>query len=206
MNKVKQKSYYKFLLFNVVLQAIKSWIVLSFPQNRREFFTWVRIKTTVEIPIIALVLYFVLFSPFHFIPSLSLQAQERFQSYPPWALGMCFALIIVAMLPLPVVFIARHFNLMSDGSNKLSVSYRKTMMKDISNLEEQDEARFILGGKPGEVPSSGPARRPFLTPGGNKPMDSLSPNICYGTSYQNAAISPTTPTTPTTPVTPESDS
>ncbi|XP_005469626.1 sodium-dependent neutral amino acid transporter SLC6A17 isoform X2 [Oreochromis niloticus] len=133
-------------------------------------------------------------------------AQERFQSYPPWALGMCFALIIVAMLPLPVVFIARHFNLMSDGSNKLSVSYRKSMMKDISNLEEQDEARFILGGKPGEAPSSGPARKPFLTPGGNKPMDSLSPNICYGTSYQNAAISPTTPTTPSTPLTPESDS
>lgn len=119
---------------------------------------------------------------------------------------MCFALIVVAMLPLPVVFIARHFNLMSDGSNKLSVSYHKSMMKDISNLEEQDEARFILGGKPGEAPSSGPARKPFLTPGGNKPMDSLSPNICYGTSYQNAAISPTTPTTPSTPLTPESDS
>uniref|UniRef100_A0A3Q1IY17 Transporter n=1 Tax=Anabas testudineus TaxID=64144 RepID=A0A3Q1IY17_ANATE len=134
-------------------------------------------------------------------------AQERFQSYPPWALAMCFALIIVAVLPLPIVFIARHFNLMSDGSNKLSVSYRKTMMKDISNLEEQDEARFILGAKPGEAPSV-PARRAYLTPGGKKPLDpnSLSPNSCYGTSYQNAAISPTTPTTPTSPITPESDS
>ncbi|CAK6955535.1 sodium-dependent neutral amino acid transporter SLC6A17-like [Scomber scombrus] len=81
-------------------------------------------------------------------------AQERFQSYPPWALAMCFALIVVAMLPLPLVFIARHFNLISDGSNKLSVSYRKTMMKDMSNLEEQDEAKFILGAKPGDTPSS----------------------------------------------------
>ncbi|TNN85607.1 Sodium-dependent neutral amino acid transporter SLC6A17 [Liparis tanakae] len=136
-------------------------------------------------------------------------AQERFESYPPWALVMCFALIFVAMLPLPVVYIARRFNLMSDGSNKLSVSYRKTMMKDISNLEEQDESRFILGAKPGEAPASAPAsapeRKAFLTPGGTKPQDtnSLSPNICYGTSYQNAAISPTTPTTPATP---ESDS
>lgn len=139
---------------------------------------------------------------------MCLQAQERFQSYPPWALAMCFALIIVAMLPLPVVYIARRFNLMSDGSNKLSVSYRKTMMKDISNLEEQDESRFILGAKPGEAPSSTPARRPYLTPGGTKTLDpnSLSPNICYGTSYQNAAISPTTPTTPTMPTTPDSDS
>lgn len=142
---------------------------------------------------------------------MCLQAQERFQSYPPWALAMCFALIVVAMLPLPLVYIARRFNLISDGSNKLSVSYRKTMMKDISNLEEQDEARSILGAKPGEAPSSGPARKAYLAPGTNKPLDpnSLSPNSCYGTSYQNAAISPTTPTTsttPTTPVTPESDS
>uniref|UniRef100_A0A4W6G136 Transporter n=1 Tax=Lates calcarifer TaxID=8187 RepID=A0A4W6G136_LATCA len=123
-------------------------------------------------------------------------AQERFQSYPPWALAMCFALIIVAMLPLPVVFIARHFNLMSDGSNKLSVSYRKTMMKDMSNLEEQDEARSILGAKPGEVPSSVPTRKAYLTPGGNKPLDpnSLSPNSCYGSS---ADIAPTPPN-PTT--------
>lgn len=121
---------------------------------------------------------------------------------------MCFALIVVAMLPLPVVFIARRLNLMSDGSNKLSVSYRKTMMKDMSNLEEQDEARFILCAKPGEAPSSAPAHRAYLTPGGTKTLDanSLSPNSCYGTSYQNAAISPTTPTTPTTPATPESDS
>lgn len=136
---------------------------------------------------------------------MGLQAQERFQSYPPWALAMCFALIVVAMLPLPVVFIARRFNLISDGSNKLSVSYRKTMMKDTSNLEEQDEARFILGAKPGDAPPSVASRKAYLTPGQNKPLDpnSLSPNSCYGTSYQNAAISPTTPSTPTTP---ESDS
>ncbi|XP_013864480.1 sodium-dependent neutral amino acid transporter SLC6A17-like [Austrofundulus limnaeus] len=124
---------------------------------------------------------------------------------------MCFALIVLAMLPLPVIFIARHFNLMTDGSNKLSVTYRKSMMKDISNLEEQDEARFILGAKAGEAPLSGPGRRPYVTPRGNTSLDpnSLSPNVCYGTSYQNAAISPTTPTTPptpVTPVTPESDS
>lgn len=118
---------------------------------------------------------------------------------------MCFALIFVAMLPLPVVFIARHFNLLSDGSNKLSVSYRKTMMKDMSNLETPDETHFILT-KPGEAPPPLAPHRALLAPGwNNKPLDpnSLSPKSCYGTGYQNAAISPTTPTTPTTP---ESDS
>uniref|UniRef100_A0AAY4B9Z1 Transporter n=1 Tax=Denticeps clupeoides TaxID=299321 RepID=A0AAY4B9Z1_9TELE len=84
-------------------------------------------------------------------------ATERFQSYPPWALAMCFALIIIAMLPLPVVFIARKFNLLPDGSNKLSVSYKKSMMKDISNLE--DETRFILSKNPSEAPSPMPTHR-----------------------------------------------
>ena len=82
---------------------------------------------------------------------------------------MCVSLIVVAMLPLPVVFIARHFNLMSDGSNKLSVSYRKGMMKDISNLEEVDETRFILGAKnPGDTPSPKPSSRAYLGP--TKPL------------------------------------
>ncbi|XP_056462445.1 sodium-dependent neutral amino acid transporter SLC6A17-like [Gadus chalcogrammus] len=127
-------------------------------------------------------------------------AQERFESYPPWALGMCYALIFAALLPLPVVFIARHFNLMSDGSNKLSVSYRKTMMKEMSSLETPDESHFILT-KPGEAPPPLPPHRALLAPGG-KPLDpnSLSPKSCYGTGYQNAAISPGTP------ITPESDS
>ncbi|CAL8402183.1 unnamed protein product [Arctogadus glacialis] len=117
-------------------------------------------------------------------------AKERFESYPPWALGMCYALIFAALLPLPVVFIARHFNLMSDGSNKLSVSYRKTMMKEMSSLETPDESHFILT-KPGEAPPPLPPHRALLAPGG-KPVDpnSLSPKSCYGTGYQNAATTP----------------
>uniref|UniRef100_A0A8C7JD45 Transporter n=1 Tax=Oncorhynchus kisutch TaxID=8019 RepID=A0A8C7JD45_ONCKI len=81
-------------------------------------------------------------------------ASEKFLSYPPWALGVAYSLIIAAMLPLPCVFIARHFNLLSDGSNKLSVSYRKGMTKDLSGLEEENESRFILGkGTPSPSPS-----------------------------------------------------
>ncbi|TMS19796.1 Sodium-dependent neutral amino acid transporter SLC6A17 [Larimichthys crocea] len=182
--------------------------MLGFRPYKIYFYLWKYVSPLCLIVLISATVIEMAISPPGYNAWVQELAQERFQSYPPWALAMCFALIVVAMLPLPIVFIARRFNLMSDGSNKLSVSYRKTMMKDISNLEEQDEARFILGSKPGEVPSSVPTRKNYLTPGGTKPLDpnSLSPNSCYGTSYQNAAISPTTPTTPTTPATPESDS
>lgn len=39
------------------------------------------------------------------------QGMERFQSYPTWASAMAYFLIVVALLPLPVIFIARRFNL-----------------------------------------------------------------------------------------------
>uniref|UniRef100_A0A8C7Z6K0 Transporter n=1 Tax=Oryzias sinensis TaxID=183150 RepID=A0A8C7Z6K0_9TELE len=182
--------------------------MLGFRPSILYFYLWKYVSPLCLIVLISATVIEMAISPPGYNAWVEELAQEQFQSYPSWALVMCFALIAVAMLPLPLVFIARQFNLMSDGSNKLAVSYRKTMMKDISSLEDQDEARSILGAKPGEAPSSAAARRPFLTPGSNKPLDpnSLSPNICYGTGYQNAAISPTTPSTPPTPATPESDS
>lgn len=71
---------------------------------------------------------------------------------------------------------------MSDGSNKLSVSYHKSMMKDISNLEEVDETHFILGKNPRETPSPKLPSQAYLVPQGTKPLEntnSLSANSCY---------------------------
>lgn len=113
------------------------------------------------------------------------QGAERFLSYPPWALGMAYSLVVVSMLPLPIVFIARRFNLISDGSNKLSVSYRKGMMKDMSNLEEQDEQRFILGKNPSEAPSPMPVPRAYLGPGGTHEMTNTNYGTSTKTGYQN---------------------
>nr|KAF6304997.1 solute carrier family 6 member 17 [Pipistrellus kuhlii] len=73
------------------------------------------------------------------------EAAERYLYFPDWAMALLILLIVLATLPIPVVFVLRHFHLLADGSNTLSVSYKKgRMMKDISNLEENDETRFIL--------------------------------------------------------------
>ena len=129
-----------------------------------------------------LLLFFAILLFLHFV---LLKGSERFHSYPPWALAMAYSLIVVAMLPLPIVFIVRHFNLISDGSNKLSVSYRKGMMKDISNLEEQDEQRFILSKNPSEAPSPMPAHRAYLGPGGTQEMTNTNYGTSTKTGYQN---------------------
>lgn len=104
---------------------------------------------------------------------------------------MCFALIIVAMLPLPLVFIARHFNWLPDGSNKLSVSYRKSLTKDTSNLE--DETRFILGKNTSETPSPMPSHRAYLGPGSTSPVELITNSTSisgYGSSYQTNPVAP----------------
>lgn len=100
-------------------------------------------------------------------------------------MAILISLIILASLPLPLVFILRQFHLMSDGSNALSVTYKKgRMMKDISNLEDNDETRFILSKVPSETPSPMPTHRSYLGPGSNSPMEmSSAPNGRYGSGY-----------------------
>ncbi|KFP86789.1 Sodium-dependent neutral amino acid transporter SLC6A17, partial [Acanthisitta chloris] len=113
------------------------------------------------------------------------EAAEKFLFYPTWAMAILISLIILASLPLPLVFILRQFHLVSDGSNALSVTYKKgRMMKDISNLEDNDETRFILSKVPSETPSPMPTHRSYLGPGGNSPMEmSSAPNGRYGSGY-----------------------
>ncbi|KAB0363894.1 hypothetical protein FD755_001246 [Muntiacus reevesi] len=113
------------------------------------------------------------------------EAAERYLYFPNWAMAILITLIVVAVLPIPVVFVLRHFHLLSDGSNTLSVSYKKgRMMKDISNLEENDETRFILSKVPSEAPSPMPTHRSYLGPGSTSPLEtSGNPNGRYGSGY-----------------------
>uniref|UniRef100_A0A674JSR5 Transporter n=1 Tax=Terrapene triunguis TaxID=2587831 RepID=A0A674JSR5_9SAUR len=117
------------------------------------------------------------------------EATEKFLYYPTWAMAILICLIILATLPLPVVFILRQFHLVSDGSNALSVTYKKgRMMKDISNLEDNDETRFILSKVPSETPSPMPVHRSYLGPGNASPMEmSSAPNGRYGSGYHLAS-------------------
>ncbi|CAG07494.1 unnamed protein product, partial [Tetraodon nigroviridis] len=127
--------------------------MLGFRPYTFYYYMWRYVSPTILVALIAATVIEMAISPAGYNAWVESEGAERFHSYSPWALAMAYSLIVVAMLPLPLVYVARRFNLISDGSNKLSVSYRKGMMKDISNLEEQDEQRFILGKNPSETPS-----------------------------------------------------
>ncbi|XP_060786821.1 sodium-dependent neutral amino acid transporter SLC6A17 [Neoarius graeffei] len=165
--------------------------MLGFKPYRLYFYLWKYVSPACLLVLITASIIEMAISPPGYNAWVQDQALERFQSYPPWALAMCFALIIVAMLPLPLVFIARHFNWLPDGSNKLSVSYRKSLTKDTSNLE--DETRFILGKNPSETPSPMPSHRAYLGPGNTSPVELITNSTSisgYGSSYQTNPVPP----------------
>ncbi|XP_041656053.1 sodium-dependent neutral amino acid transporter SLC6A17 [Cheilinus undulatus] len=159
--------------------------MLGFRPYSFYYYMWRYVSPAILVVLIAATVIEMAVSPAGYNAWVESEGAEKFHSYPPWALAMAYALIITAMLPLPLVFIARRFNLISDGSNKLSVSYRKGMMKDMSNLEEQDEQRFILGKNPSEAPSPMPPHRTFLGPGGAHEMTNTNYGTSTKTGYQN---------------------
>lgn len=159
--------------------------MLGFRPYSFYYYMWRYVSPAVLVVLIIATVIEMAVSPAGYNAWVESEGAEKFHSYPPWALAMAYALIVTAMLPLPLVFIARHFNLISDGSNKLSVSYRKGMMKDMSNLEEQDEQRFILSKNPSEAPSPMPPHRTLLGPGGAHEMTNTNYGTSTKTGYQN---------------------
>ncbi|XP_020512753.1 sodium-dependent neutral amino acid transporter SLC6A17 [Labrus bergylta] len=159
--------------------------MLGFRPYSFYYYMWRYVSPAILVLLIIATVIEMAVSPAGYNAWVESEGAESFHSYPPWALAMAYALIVAAMLPLPLVFIARHFNLISDGSNKLSVSYRKGMMKDMSNLEEQDEQRFILSKNPSEAPSPMPPHRTLLGPGGAHEMTNTNYGTSTKTGYQN---------------------
>ncbi|KAJ7332874.1 hypothetical protein JRQ81_015054 [Phrynocephalus forsythii] len=149
--------------------------MLGFRPYRFYFYTWKYISPLCMAGLMIASVIQLVVTPPGYNAWIREEAAEKYVYYPQWALGILVSLIILAILPLPVIFILRQFHLVSDGSNALSVTYKKgRMMKDISNLEDNDETRFILSKVPSETPSPMPTHRSYLGPGTTSPMEMTS--------------------------------
>lgn len=74
--------------------------------------------------------------------------------YPTWAVITCISLVILAIMPVPVVFLLRHFNIIKQNNSSLSsVSYKKgRIIKESPPPGEFDDTSLIGGKMPGEAP------------------------------------------------------
>lgn len=118
-----------------------------------------------------------------FLPSV-LQANKVKMGYPTWALVFCIFLIVVAMLPVPIVFFLRFFNIIDDNSGGNSaVSYKKgRIIKEIP-LPEEEGSSLIQGKSPSPMTASAIYRKQGDS---ERPDVETASNGCYGIDYSMA--------------------
>jgi solute carrier family 6 amino acid/orphan transporter-like 15/16/17/18/20 len=111
------------------------------------------------------------------------KASEEFLSYPPWGMVVCISLMVIAILPVPIVFIVRLCNLIDDSSGNLaSVTYKRgRVLKEPVNLEG-DDASLIHGKIPSEMSSPNFGKNIYRKQSGSPTLDT-APNGRYGIGY-----------------------
>ena len=100
-------------------------------------------------------------------------------------LAVCISLVVAAILPVPVVFALRYFNIIDDNAGGLStVSYKKgRIIKESARAEEDDDASLIAAKSPSEAPSPMPGNSIYRKPSSGVPDADMAPNGRYGIGY-----------------------
>lgn len=100
--------------------------------------------------------------------------------YPTWAIVLFISLIVVAMAPVPVIFVLRYFNVIQENDSSLSsVSYKKgRIIKESPQPGGDDDASLIRG----KTPSASPADIGYRKQSGGPEADAL-PNGTNGVGY-----------------------
>ncbi|XP_055506732.1 sodium-dependent neutral amino acid transporter B(0)AT2 [Leucoraja erinacea] len=159
--------------------------MLGFTPFRYYYYTWKYFSPLILIALFIASIVQLGLSPPGYYAWISELGGEKFLTFPTWGLTLCISLIILAVLPVPVVFVIRYFNLIDDGSNSLaSVSYKKgRILKENSNLEE-DDASLLHSKTPSAMPSPVVGNSIYRKQNGSPtPEAGTAPNGRYGIGY-----------------------
>ncbi|XP_028305470.1 sodium-dependent neutral amino acid transporter B(0)AT2 [Gouania willdenowi] len=117
------------------------------------------------------------------------EATEKTLKFPVWGIVVCISLVAMAVLPVPVVFGLRYFNIIDEKSGgRSSVSYKKgRIIKESARPGEDDDASLIQGKSPSEAPSPMPGNIYRKQSGGGGDVDT-TPNGRYGIGYLMADV------------------
>ncbi|XP_074126985.1 sodium-dependent neutral amino acid transporter B(0)AT2 isoform X1 [Sminthopsis crassicaudata] len=157
--------------------------MLGFAPYRYYYYMWKYVSPLVLFSLMIASMVQIILSPPGYNAWIKDEATEKFLPFPPWGLALCIILMIVAILPVPIVFIVRFFKPIEDSSvNLTSVSYKKgRILKEPSNLEG-DNASLIDGKIASEVPSPNMGNNIYRKPNGS-PIHDTAPNGRYGIGY-----------------------
>ncbi|XP_004602768.1 sodium-dependent neutral amino acid transporter B(0)AT2 [Sorex araneus] len=157
--------------------------MLGFVPNKYYYYMWKYISPLVLLALLLSSVVNMGLSPPGYNAWIEDKAAEEFLSYPVWGVAVCVSLIVLAILPVPVVFIVRHCNLLHSTSGNLSsVTYKRgRVLKEPVNLEG-DDASLIHGKIPSEMPSPNFGKNIYRKQSGSPTVDT-APNGRYGIGY-----------------------
>lgn len=157
--------------------------MLGFAPNKYYYYMWKYISPLVLLALLLSSVVNMGLSPPGYNAWIEDKAAEEFLSYPVWGVAVCVSLIVLAILPVPVVFIIRHCNLLHSTSGNLSsVTYKRgRVLKEPVNLEG-DDASLIHGKIPSETPSPNFGKNIYRKQSGS-PIVDTAPNGRYGIGY-----------------------
>ncbi|XP_005860915.1 PREDICTED: sodium-dependent neutral amino acid transporter B(0)AT2 [Myotis brandtii] len=115
------------------------------------------------------------------------KASKEFLRYPTWAMVICISVVVLALLPIPAVFIIRCFNLMENSSGNLaSVAYKRgRVLKEPVNLEGDDAS--LIHENSSEMSSPNLGKNIYRKQSGSPTLDT-APNGRYGIGYLMADV------------------
>ncbi|XP_055483945.1 sodium-dependent neutral amino acid transporter B(0)AT2 isoform X1 [Psammomys obesus] len=157
--------------------------MLGFAPSKYYYYMWKYISPLMLLTLLIASIVNMGLSPPGYNAWIEEKASEEFLSYPLWGMVVCFSLMALAILPVPVVFIIRRCNLIDDSSGNLaSVTYKRgRVLKEPVNLEG-DDASLIHGKIPSEMSSPSFGKNIYRKQSGSPTLDT-APNGRYGIGY-----------------------
>ncbi|TKC53201.1 hypothetical protein EI555_020140, partial [Monodon monoceros] len=157
--------------------------MLGFAPNRYYYYMWKYISPLMLLSLLIASIVNMGLSPPGYNAWIEDKATEEFLSYPTWGMVVCISLMVLAILPVPIVFIIRRCNLIDDSSGNLaSVTYKRgRVLKEPINLEG-DDASLIHGKISSEMSSPNFGKNIYRKQSGSPTLDT-APNGRYGIGY-----------------------
>ncbi|TWW76060.1 sodium-dependent neutral amino acid transporter B(0)AT2 [Takifugu flavidus] len=127
--------------------------MLGFTPYRCYYYLWKYITPTLLLILMAASFIQMIMTPTSYNAWIREEGKVQELRYPPWAVVICISLVIVAIMPVPVVFLLRYFNIIKDNSSLSSVSYKKgRIIKESPPPGDDDDTSLIRGKTPSALP------------------------------------------------------
>lgn len=160
--------------------------MLGFTPYRFYYYMWKFITPILLLVLLCSSFIQLIMTPPSYSAWIEEEAKEQQMRFPTWGIVVCISLVVMAIMPMPVVFGLRYFNIIDDNTSGLStVSYKKgRIIKETARPGEDDDASLIQGKSPSEAPSPMPGNSIYRKQSGSGGPDAdTAPNGRYGIGY-----------------------